>query len=220
MLRFRVALLLLLGVCKSNASLGKSSSKDKQQNEKEATFRENRFPSVEERVKLYMSNWYVPPCEDYSEGFVRYKFTEKGKRWPILTLEGLQNHPLVNESENTYQVENIVDADKLFFMNPDIIMNCANQTFEEDLETDKRQLELAARVKFRLNMKMYCSDVADSVLSALFHVQWETSSGDTSGDHFPPVLFQFGDNKNSHHFGNVMLPHVKKFRSAATSRKN
>jgi hypothetical protein len=210
MCRVRAALLLLLGVCQSNVSLGKSSSHKKEQ---EATIRENRFPSVEERVKLYMSNWYVPSCNEYKEGLVRYKFLKKENRWPKLTLKGLQKHPLVKASD-IYQVESVVEPDQLFYMDPDIIMNCANATFEEKRENNNRQLELAARVKFRMNMRMYCQDVKDSLLAALYHVQWETTS-----ENSPPTLLQFGDNKNSHVFGNVMVPHIKKFRSAATSKE-
>ena len=34
------------------------------------TERKDRFPSMEERVKIYMSDWYVPPCEEFTDGFV------------------------------------------------------------------------------------------------------------------------------------------------------
>lgn len=40
--------------------------------------RSSRFPTIDERVRLYMSNWYAPPCEsEHSESFVRYH-TEHG----------------------------------------------------------------------------------------------------------------------------------------------
>lgn len=34
--------------------------------------REDRFPSVDERVRMYMSDWYVPPCDNYTDGFTQY----------------------------------------------------------------------------------------------------------------------------------------------------
>lgn len=34
--------------------------------------REDRFPTVDERVRMYMSDWYVPPCENYTDGFTQY----------------------------------------------------------------------------------------------------------------------------------------------------
>lgn len=44
-------------------------------NEEEMRGRRDRFPSVIERVKLYMSNWYTPPCDDYAR--VAYTYTEE-----------------------------------------------------------------------------------------------------------------------------------------------
>lgn len=35
-----------------------------------------RFPSVEERLKIYMSNWYAPPCGENNDGFIQYNFTK------------------------------------------------------------------------------------------------------------------------------------------------
>ena len=205
--RIRVALLLLICISQGNESLGKSLPND----DKEITTRATRFPSIEERVKLYMSNWYAPSCQNYKDGLVRYKYS-KDKKWPKLTVKSLQNHPMVNATDS-YQIQSIVEPDQLFYMDPEIIVQCANRTFDEETETNQRQLELAKRVKFRLNMRMYCHDVKESLLAALFHVQWETRTESSS----PPTLLQFGDNKNSHIFGNVMLPHIKKFRSAAIS---
>jgi hypothetical protein len=107
-------------------------------------------------------------------------------------------------------------------------MNCANATFEEEAEKDKRQLEIATRVKFRHNMRMYCHDVSDSLFIAVRHVQWEAGDDDDKNDSGkqpklittappPPTLLQFGDSKHSHIFGDVAIPHIKKFRSASTT---
>lgn len=40
---------------------------------------------------------------------------------------------------------------------------------------------------------------------------------DTATPPSPPILIQFGDNKQSHVYKDVMVPHIKKFRSAALS---
>jgi hypothetical protein len=194
----------LFDVCQSASDLGVS--------------REDRFPSAGARVKLYMSNWYVPPCHDYSDGSVRYSYRHDGPGgWPIVVLKGLQNHPMVNSSA-VMEVENIIEPDMLFYLNLEIINNCANLSSGSDSKTpaaESRQLMLADRVKFQQNMRMYCVDVAYSVVAALDHVQWEMNPVNTTG--FPPMLLQFGDNGDSHKFGNVIVPHIKKFRSSATS---
>lgn len=38
----------------------------KYRNAAERDFRSERFPSIDDRVRYYMSNWYLPPCDDES----------------------------------------------------------------------------------------------------------------------------------------------------------
>lgn len=192
----------------------------------ESRSRAERFPTVEERVKLYMSNWYIPSCSDYEDGFVRYEYVnnpkEESEEWKTLIMHPMKNHPLVN-STKSYEVESKITPDKMLYMHEEIIENCADLTYGMDEETDQRRLELAARVEFRLNMKMYCADVQDSLITANNHIRWEEElkakkKGDKKIIKQRPVLLQFGDNKFSHQpHGAVQIPHIKKFRSAATS---
>jgi hypothetical protein len=44
------------------------------ENEQEMIGRSVRFPSVEERLKVYLSTWYVPPCPSNELGTVQYNF--------------------------------------------------------------------------------------------------------------------------------------------------
>jgi hypothetical protein len=185
--------------------------------------RQARFPSIEARVKLYMSNWYTPPCQDYIDGFIEYKFVETfvdknnksgHLRWPKLQVKAYKDHPLVNQTSRTIIVESSVDADTSFFMEEDVIVNCANYSYDEAWGEATND-PIGRRVKFRLNMRMYCADVADLLLPPLYHVELENRNNDKW--EAPPTILQFGDNKMSHYFGNVMIPHIKKFRSAAAS---
>ena len=173
--------------------------------------RERRFPSVEERVKLYMSNWYVPPCSGYDEGLIRYEFfKESNSPWPKVKVFGYSNHPLLNGT-SMMEIDSVVTPDQALLMSDEIIQNCALPDFDATTETDKRELALASRVEFRINMKMYCSDVKSSFLTAWNHVQWEHEERES-----PPAILQFGDNKDSHIFGAVNVPLIKKFRSSFT----
>jgi hypothetical protein len=178
--------------------------------------REERFPPMEERVKIYMSNWYTPPCEDNKEAFIKYKFVDDDnstETWPTLQIHGLKGHALVNQTNRIMDVENIVEPDKTFFMSPEIIVHCANYSYEEK-EHENENDPIAERIMFRLNMRMYCIDVQNLLLPALSHIELEQRHLDTE---MPPTLLQFGDNKQSHDYGEVMVPHIKKFRSAALS---
>mmetsp|Transcript_49848 Transcript_49848/g.143475 ORF Transcript_49848/g.143475 Transcript_49848/m.143475 type:complete len:461 (-) Transcript_49848:221-1603(-) len=176
------------------------------------SLRENRFPSVEERVKLYMSNWYAPPCPGNEDGLIRYSFeTKEGSDWRVAKVTGYQNHPVIKNTTSPMEIESIVKADMLLFLEDEIIQNCAIEDFDENEVTDKRQLELSKRIEFRANMRMYCDDVKRLLLTAWNHVQWEREDEEA-----PPILMQFGDNKDSHVFGAVNVPIIKKFRSSYT----
>lgn len=174
------------------------------------SLRQNRFPSVEERVKLYMSNWYIPPCPGYKDGVIRYEFvTHEGSAWPSVKVYGYPpTHPMFNETV-VMDIESVVLPDMIFFMEEEIMANCAIGDFNETKETDARALQVASRIKFRANMRMYCHDIKNSFLTAWNHVQWEDETKDA-----PPALMQFGDNKDSHTYGAVNVPFFKKFRSA------
>jgi Glycosyl transferase family 90 len=65
-------------------------------------------------------------------------------------------------------------------------------------------------------MYMYCLDVANLLLPALYHVQLE----EEGKDWVPfPIVLQFGDLKHSHEYRFLSLPHIKKFRIAASSKQ-
>jgi hypothetical protein len=44
------------------------------QTKQELSERHLRFPSVQERVKVYMSNWYTPPCPGNDQALVHYQY--------------------------------------------------------------------------------------------------------------------------------------------------
>ena len=115
--------------------------------------REDRFPSVEERLKLYMSNWYAPPCPGYHDGFVRYEFArdEKKAKWPTLMVHPMKNHPLVNETR-VLPVDSVITPDKLLYLDEDTVENCADLELFEFLKDggkikSKRKEALTKRSK-------------------------------------------------------------------------
>lgn len=178
--------------------------------------RGTRFPSIEERVKLYMSNWYVPPCVDYDEGKIKFEYVSNGNDgWPKVKVYRYSNHPLITDT-STMEIDSIVTADKALLMSDELIQHCARNDFNETTEQESRELELSTRVQFRENMRMYCHDVKYSLLTAWNHIQWEQEDSKEA----PPVLLQFGDNKDSHTFGSVNAPLIKKFRSSYTHSRD
>lgn len=61
----------------------------------EMNARHQRFPSIDQRVRVYMSNWYTPPCRptnnNVDASFVQYNYLPDptGKAPPLLVLQEL-----------------------------------------------------------------------------------------------------------------------------------
>jgi Glycosyl transferase family 90 len=238
--------------------------------------RAERFPSREARVKLYMSNWYVPPCRsDSNMGMAQYEYTmlhhnahhldqphnpsgmhendeAMRKRTTVTVTEAANVVPAsssINGTNNntvspprTFTIESLVTPDKTFVLDRSVILECANapevkHVDDKDLEglDEKQRKKYLDRIRIQNNMRMYCQDVAQSLLPAMNHVEWEQrrrptqstaiSSGANNKQRAqqalalqpppPPILVQFGDLAHSHIYRFIRLPHFKKFRLAA-----
>jgi len=170
-----------------------------------AASRLQRFPSKEERLKVYMSNWFVPPCEGYSDGLITFQYNRsRESEWPTVLIYG----PKDEQNATQLEFESIIEPDKAFFLDRETALDCARKHGSND------EKHFESRVLVRQNMKMYCSDVTDTLMVALDHVDWEVSEKDQT-----PTLLQFGDLKHSHVYRYLDLPHIKKFRSATTPRE-
>ena len=174
-----------------------------------------------------MSNWYIPPCQGDTDAFVKYSFDDDHNNnnkdnensWPTLTVEGYIDHPVVNQTMRIMdKVESIIEPDMLFYMDQETIFNCGNYSYEATTETSTREDPYNDRIKFRHNMRMYCEDVQKLLIPAWRHLRlrddFQRRKGETAKQP-PPTLIQFGDNKQSHVFKDVNVPHIKKFRSAS-----
>jgi Glycosyl transferase family 90 len=167
--------------------------------------RRERFPSIDERVKVYMSNWYLPPCND--QGLVKYKYvfndaTASGAATPSVWLQEPQN--LVGTNSTSYVVHSRVAADTAFFLNRTSLSECGYDP------TVKEQSKLNQIKNMR---NMYCPDASSMLLTALDHVTWER--GRRIDDHVP-IVMQFGDMRFSHVYRYMNTPLIKKFRVATT----
>ena len=171
-----------------------------------------RFPSKEERVKIYMSNWYLPPCDDYSDGFVRYRKAttsmSEQEGWPTYVVH--ESNDMISNSTKIYEIESKILPDKIFWADRGTIIDCGVRGEGEEIYKE--------RIPFRSNMHMYCEDVVKLLLPAHDHITWEHAQYDSTVlyEENPPIMMQFGDLPHSHDYRFVSFPHFKKFRLAAT----
>jgi hypothetical protein len=179
-----------------------------------ASTRAHRFPSNEERLKIYMSNWYVPPCPDYEHGQIRYQYNSSSDNAYQLLLV---NEPFDRGNTTpTLLLDSIVEPDMVFYLDREDMMDCRvtreDDNNEQETSSASKLARKASHVQARKNMLMYCLDAQNTLLTAIDHVEWERKEANEKA----PVLLQFGDLRHSHVYGDLNVPHFKKFRPATT----
>jgi hypothetical protein len=208
-------------------------------NRAERDFRSERFPSIEERVRIYMSNWYLPPCQNnntqkmstHDDFVVRY---EK-RTWNTTTTTS--NSWLVDAVTQWWLLfpwYNAQTQPKYFYE----ITELASSGSSADTEVQTRKFAITNQVQigriFYLDetelyhcykqrgwsIRFYCSDSMETILN----VAKADSGGWKDGrDDDIPILVQFSDESESLAF-NAMdwntyessprIPHIKKIRWA------
>jgi Glycosyl transferase family 90 len=201
--------------------------------EEELSERSLRFPSVEERLKVYLSTWYVPPCPSNLLGTVQYNFAFGDEaiadKTTIPTTSGLrvivQPVRSANSSEDwkwnsnrklTAELDHQSPRDilslytmvrhgkNLFWYDPETIENCVNP---------------------------FCKDVVNFLNPSLDRILTATTEKmryvDLYDDERFPLILQFGDAEahraiapTTGDFDRVlnrpMVPFLRKFRYSMT----
>jgi hypothetical protein len=80
--------------------------------------RSNRFPSVDERLKVYLSIWYVPPCANNTQGFVKYRYHNGSS---VILQEAGENPHILHVSST------IERSRQIFLMNRELIGVCKDK---------------------------------------------------------------------------------------------
>jgi Glycosyl transferase family 90 len=155
------------------------------------TRRSSRFPSVEERVKFYMANWYLPPCEGSSSGFVNYRIFNSSSRDDDSSVE-LSYPPTEGDNATALEVTWNIRADRLFHLGRDELNNCAGN-----------------RTHYR-NMEYYCQDTIDTMLPLMQRLEWWKDAPPV------PVLLQYGDSVHAGKY--AKFPHFIKARKVRAQK--
>jgi hypothetical protein len=147
--------------------------------------RSERFPSVEERVKLYMSNWYHPPCQNASIGKFAGKYQKStitpngsNESWPTLTI----SDPWVSASEKNMIIDSYVTPDRNMVLHRATIEDCARSVAQYNRQG---KFITETRINRRWNLNTYCSEVVE-LMNVMDQLDREDS--DTT-----PILAIFGD---------------------------
>ena len=169
--------------------------------------RSKRFPSVEERVKLYMSNWYLPPCQEASIGKFAGKYQRStmqpngtNESWPVLTISDVWD----SNSSKTLTVDSLVQPDRNILLHRATVEDCARSNEEYN---QQGALFTESRVRRRWFMNSYCSEIIEFIN---IMQQLDGENGDT------PILAYFGDGGALCGRDSFEVPLIAKYRAGTT----
>lgn len=165
--------------------------------------RSDRFPSVEERVKLYMSDWYVPACDE--EDLFQYSPSSNGDndKWPRVTI---RKHNV------SATLDSIVEPDMLFVADRETIADCA-RTFSQLQRQGTMHTE--ERIKKRTSMQSYCSEMVPLV----DYIAGQESFVPKESRRLTPIISYFGDLVANYPSLDLQFPFIGKWRAAATKQQ-
>jgi hypothetical protein len=164
--------------------------------------RKDRFPTVEDRVKLYMHRWYHP-CKRQ----LKYSRDDSGA-YPILRVQG---DDFSNESMHS-EYAAVIEPDKTLMLDRPFVEDCART--ESDLRREKQlrtpALNTSKYIFHRHSLRSYCSDVVDLVdINDKLNAKYFRST---------PLVTSFGDimaiDRN-----NNRVPLIGKWRKALTRQE-
>lgn len=181
------------------------------QSKAERDARSSRFPTVDERVKLYTSSWYSPPC--HSEGKVSYQWykNDDGEDEQQQQLSGntllrvteFDTNNTAIKSRRILDIPSEIAFDRMFYY---------------------ERWNLAACALRPLFLQTYCLDTQSTLVRAMEELGWNNNNNNRRK---PPILLQFGDSGGISAFDStkhsivhdVRLPVIKKFRSVLSKEQ-
>lgn len=96
--------------------------------------RSTRFPSVEERVKVYMSHWYVPPCDSDPDVTLSYQMISK--------QDSPGNNVLLSERDSRARTRHVTEvgskivSDRVVMIEPAKLVNDPEPDFHQGYQND------------------------------------------------------------------------------------
>ena len=178
--------------------------------------RPTRFPSVQERVKVYMSNWYVPPCDDSARIPYQYSTTSSGE--VKLTMKEVA---LVQKKRHLITDDEIIQPDR-----QQRVIEINSHFDLSDVEEALDEVHFFDRQVFTECKHIYCKDTL-SYLVPSFDRLLHNKTGAISHPNVP-LLFQFGDmfetrgtirytKKNTNRI-HIRYPRIPVFQKVRTSK--
>ena len=158
--------------------------------------RKNRFPTVDKRIRLYMSNWFQPPCTSKSK--IAYTLQYDANAFPTLKCN----------SENAHNVyESIVQPDVKLVLDTETMLDCGRPLQQWKKEGARKRTD--KRIHKRSNLWNYCYNAIE-ILNMTHNLNNNNNNAnDGRTNVFTPVILQMGDEKS---LTKSTVPYIAKFR--------
>lgn len=171
------------------------------QNQHELQGRQYRFPSVQDRIQVYMSNWYKIPCNNDTLAVTRETSPEGRQVYYVIKEKDMSHHNAADP--RLFRMDSKVAPARMFYGHQPSIATCA-----ADENPRKRA------------MRNYCRDVNQTILPLVDKNAWNKNGREILAFRGIPIMFQFGDAtqaKAPDATGQTLLqqpriPYLKKFR--------
>lgn len=183
--------------------------------------RQERFPDVTARVKLYMSNWYLPPCPsaDNIDDRVRYDYHYEERHTLAVHVSVSHNA----EAFDTYELNSDIRPDLPLMLRQNMVDICVLKdrwfnVFRWVERIVRRDRRITDHFVDHQGMRPYCEDAVEILSFASRAMQSKQNQArrflKTAGESLGvPILAQLGDEPSSH-LQHIKVPYFKKFRSA------
>ena len=106
--------------------------------------RRYRFPSVADRVKIYMGRWYAPPCQESDKVAFRFVNETRGEKFGTFLLIRELPHIDSPERQRIFVATKNIQNRRVFYLDRRELENCTSQ-----------------------RTRNYCSDTQEYMLPAL-----------------------------------------------------
>ena len=164
--------------------------------------RADRFPSVQDRVKLYMGNWYLPPCTSSSKLVFDWDYS-KNETFPDLRLQFRNDFRNKNERNQATSLNTSMDltlpTTNVSYAEPQVLWNEALWSAKDGTQRC-----------FNNDNGQYCNDMRFMTSIA------QQITGTTHLSQLQPIIGQMGDSLVSNRIGDYPVPMFMKARFAST----
>ena len=167
--------------------------------------RSKRFPSIEERVKVYMGHWYLPPCDKADAVYYSYSQYKNNRSEQTVVM-------LTKGNELVHRLGTSAASRKPFFAKQSDFENC-NEKYKHDKRIRHECMDVQETIPRSLLWK---ETTAKTIAINPDKMMNDTmvANDDDDDNKKPPIVLRFGDDSDMQR-----IPTIQKWKPALSSEE-